>query len=98
MKIIHDSNKIGVFILSIDAFTIKDSSTYDLEKLENNFTSSTFFFACFRIFFEETGTEYHCDRISWFWFHSTTLMPPGSPGVSREAKLSTEFEFGSLVR
>ena len=30
--------------------------------------------------------------------NSTTLMPPGSPGVSREAKLSTEFEFGSLVR
>ena len=30
--------------------------------------------------------------------NSTTLMPPGFPGVSREAKLSTEFEFGSLVR
>ena len=30
--------------------------------------------------------------------NSTTLTPPGSPGVSREAKLSTEFEFGSLVR
>ena len=30
--------------------------------------------------------------------NSTTLMPPGSPGVAREAKLSTEFEFGSLVR
>ena len=29
--------------------------------------------------------------------NSTTLTPPGSPGVSREAKLSTEFEFGSLV-
>ena len=29
--------------------------------------------------------------------NSTTLMPPGSPGVSREAKLSTEFEFGSLL-
>ena len=28
---------------------------------------------------------------------STTLMPPGSPGVSREAKLSTKFEFGSLA-
>ena len=27
----------------------------------------------------------------------TTLTPPGSPGVSREAKMSTEFEFGSLV-
>ena len=40
----------------------------------------------------------HSDQISWFWFHSTTLMPPGSPGVSREAKLSTELEFGSLVR
>jgi hypothetical protein len=26
------------------------------------------------------------------------LTPPGSPGVSREAKLSTEFEIGSLVR
>ena len=31
-------------------------------------------------------------------YNSTTLTPPGSPGVSREAKLSTEFEFGSLVR
>ena len=30
--------------------------------------------------------------------NSTTLTPPGSLGVSREAKLSTEFEFGSLVR
>ena len=30
--------------------------------------------------------------------NSTTLTPPGSPGVSREGKLSTEFEFGSLVR
>ena len=29
--------------------------------------------------------------------NSTTFTPPGSPGVSREAKLSTEFEFGSLV-
>ena len=28
----------------------------------------------------------------------TTLMLLGSPGVSREVKLSTEFEFGSLVR
>ena len=24
-------------------------------------------------------------------------MPPGPPGVSREAKTSTEFEFGCLV-
>ena len=30
--------------------------------------------------------------------NSTTLTPPGSPGVSIQAKLSTEFEFGSLVR
>ena len=30
--------------------------------------------------------------------NSTTLTPPGPPGVFREAKLSTEFEFGSLVR
>ena len=30
--------------------------------------------------------------------NSTTLTPPGFPGVSREAKLSTELEFGSLVR
>ena len=30
--------------------------------------------------------------------NSTTLMLAGSPGVSREAKLSTEFEFDSLVR
>ena len=30
--------------------------------------------------------------------NSTTLTPSGPPGVSREAKLSTEFEFGSLVR
>ena len=30
--------------------------------------------------------------------NSTTLTPPGPPGVSKEAKLSTEFEFGSLVR
>ena len=29
--------------------------------------------------------------------NSTTLTLSGSPGVSREAKLSTEFEFGSLV-
>ena len=29
--------------------------------------------------------------------NSTTLTPPGSPGVSRQAKLSAEFEFGSLV-
>ena len=29
---------------------------------------------------------------------STTLTLSGTPGVSREAKLSTEFEFGSLVR
>ena len=27
----------------------------------------------------------------------TTLTPPGYPGVSREAKLSTKFEVGSLV-
>ena len=38
MKIIHDRNEIGVFIFSIDSFTIRDPSTYDLEKLENNFT------------------------------------------------------------
>jgi hypothetical protein len=30
--------------------------------------------------------------------NSTTLTPSGCLGVSREAKLSTEFEFGSLVR
>ena len=30
--------------------------------------------------------------------HSTTLTPPGPPGVSREAKSSTEFKFGCLVR
>ena len=29
---------------------------------------------------------------------STTLTPPGPPGVSKEAKSSTEFEFGGLVR
>ena len=29
--------------------------------------------------------------------NSTTLTPPGPPGVSREAKLSIEFEFDSLV-
>ena len=29
--------------------------------------------------------------------NSTTLTPLGSPGVSKEAKLSTEFEFGILV-
>jgi hypothetical protein len=29
--------------------------------------------------------------------NSTTLTPTGTPGVSREAKSSTEFEFGSLV-
>ena len=28
--------------------------------------------------------------------NSTILTPSGPPGVSREAKLSTEFEFGSL--
>ena len=43
-------------------------------------------------------TTLHSDRISWFWFHSTILTPPGPPGVSREAKSSTEFEFDSLVR
>ena len=30
--------------------------------------------------------------------NSTTLMDPGPPGVSKEAKLSTKLEFGSLVR
>ena len=30
--------------------------------------------------------------------NSTTLTPPGSPGVSKEAKLSTEFKFSGLVR
>ena len=30
--------------------------------------------------------------------NSTTLTPPESQGVSREAKLSTEFEFGTVVR
>ena len=30
--------------------------------------------------------------------NSTTLMPQGTPGVSKEAKLSSKFEFGSLVR
>ena len=30
--------------------------------------------------------------------NSATLTPSGPPGVSREAKLSTEFELGSLVR
>ena len=30
--------------------------------------------------------------------NSTTLTLSGSPGVYREAKLATEFEFGSLVR
>ena len=29
--------------------------------------------------------------------NSTTLTLPGPPGVSREAKSSTEFEFGNLV-
>ena len=29
--------------------------------------------------------------------NSTTLTFPGPPGASKEAKLSTEFEFGSLV-
>ena len=38
------------------------------------------------------------DRISWFWFHSTNLTPPRPQGVFIEAKLSTEFKFGSLVR
>ena len=36
----------------------------------------------------------HSDQISLFWFHSTTLTPPRPPGVSREAKSFTEFEFG----
>jgi hypothetical protein len=30
--------------------------------------------------------------------NSTTLTPTGPPGVSREAKSSTNLEFGSLVR
>ena len=29
--------------------------------------------------------------------NSTTLTPPGLQGVSREAKFSVEFQFGSLV-
>ena len=29
---------------------------------------------------------------------STTLMPPGPPGVSKKAKSFTEFEFGGLAR
>ena len=29
---------------------------------------------------------------------STTLMPPGSTGVSKKAKSFTEFEFGGLAR
>ena len=29
---------------------------------------------------------------------STTLTPPGPPGVSKEAKFSSESEFGGLVR
>ena len=40
----------------------------------------------------------HTDRISWFGFHSTILTPTGPPGVSREAKSFTNFEFGTLVR
>ena len=40
----------------------------------------------------------HSDRISLFWFHSTTLTPPGPQGVSREAKLSTEFNFVGFGR
>ena len=43
-------------------------------------------------------TLYHSDRISLFLFQSTTLTPPGPPWVSKEAKLSTEFKFGGLVR
>ena len=30
--------------------------------------------------------------------NSTTLTPPGPPGVSKEAKSSTEFEFGDLAK
>ena len=30
--------------------------------------------------------------------NSTTLTPSGSPGVSKESKLFTDFEFDSLVR
>ena len=40
----------------------------------------------------------HSDRISLFLFQSTTLTPPGPPWVSKEAKLSTEFKIGGLVR
>ena len=40
----------------------------------------------------------HSDRISYFLFQSTTLTPPGPPWVSKEAKLSTKFKFGGLVR
>ena len=39
-------------------------------------------------------------QLIYFWNvdKSTTWTPPESSGVSREAKLSIEFEFGSLVR
>ena len=48
------------------------------------------------LFYKNTVTE--SADFGFIPDNSTTLTPPGSPGVSREAKLSTEFEFGSLVR
>ena len=56
------------------------------------------FFKTLEGYYAFSGKQSHSDRISWFWFHSTTLTPPGSPGVSRDAKLSTEFKFCTLVR
>ena len=72
------------------------------------FVSSKFWFivsnfdkTCHKILSKYKPTIYTVTESADFGFipdNSTTLTPPGSPGVSREAKLSTEFEFGSLVR
>ena len=51
-----------------------------------------------KIFFSPGGTA--IQKTAEFFSNtnnSTTLTLSGSPGVSREAKLSTEFEFGSLM-
>ena len=84
-----------------------------LEKLEIVAigTQKTHFFDS-HTFEADIGQHYHkCEKIrqggttvkkQLIYFsnadNSTTLTPPGSLQVSREAKLSIEFEFGSLVR
>ena len=41
---------------------------------------------------------FHSSRLDLIKFLSTTDMPPGVPGVSKNAPASTKLEFGGLVR